>query len=393
VFASVDGGRSVRRGLLFRGRRRHSGVAEGQLESPPGDSSHQRPVEHPQRLMRAAAGAEPIRTVVEYGFVNGLQYDCGRDSPCPLGFGLPPARLRAGGTTALGSCLGFWRRRVARGTGAGSSGVESGELRAVAYVSSLDGRRGCISEEQTAIFERPSFGIPRGSCRWSARRGTQAAWALCGVLSPAAERAHNDQAGRLWDVLWMLRVAAKRARAGRVRNRLRDSMCHDERYPKPCCSSRPRGTRRRWRARHHRHASRRVVSLPQCAENRKTAANAPPRHTPASTGAGPNMAGIMLTTGTTGSEGTLGGLVEEGRRIRHHLREAWALGRLCSNDPVTIRAPRRATATPRTPRVTGVSTSRNARASGFNRFLDRGLVVPTIGNDPDTKRPRTGDPP
>jgi hypothetical protein len=46
------------------------------------------------------------------------------------------------------------------------------------------------------------------------------------------------------------------------------------------------------------------------------------------------MAGILLSTGTTGSEGTLGGLVEEGRRLRHHLREAWDLGRLCSNDPV-----------------------------------------------------------
>lgn len=51
-------------------------------------------------------------------------------------------------------------------------------------------------------------------------------------------------------------------------------------------------------------------------------------------GAGPDMAAVMLLTGTTGSEGTLGGLVEEGRRLRDHLREAWDLGRLCSNDPV-----------------------------------------------------------
>ena len=28
--------------------------------------------------------------------------------------------------------------------------------------------------------------------------------------------------------------------------------------------------------------------------------------------------GILLSTGTTGSEGTLGSLVEEGRRLRHH---------------------------------------------------------------------------
>ncbi len=43
---------------------------------------------------------------------------------------------------------------------------------------------------------------------------TRAVWAMCVVLSPAAERACNDQTGRLWDVLWMLWIAAKRARAG-----------------------------------------------------------------------------------------------------------------------------------------------------------------------------------
>ncbi|MEI8258993.1 MAG: DUF1998 domain-containing protein, partial [Deltaproteobacteria bacterium] len=46
------------------------------------------------------------------------------------------------------------------------------------------------------------------------------------------------------------------------------------------------------------------------------------------------MAAILLSTGTTGSEGTLGGLVEQGRQIRSHLQRAWDLGRLCSNDPV-----------------------------------------------------------
>ena len=46
------------------------------------------------------------------------------------------------------------------------------------------------------------------------------------------------------------------------------------------------------------------------------------------------MAGLLLMTGTTGAEGTLGGLVEEGRRIGRHLQRAWRRGRLCSNDPV-----------------------------------------------------------
>ncbi len=39
---------------------------------------------------------------------------------------------------------------------------------------------------------------------------TRAAWDLCVALSPAAERAGNDERGRLWDVLWMLRNAVRR---------------------------------------------------------------------------------------------------------------------------------------------------------------------------------------
>lgn len=38
---------------------------------------------------------------------------------------------------------------------------------------------------------------------------TREAWALCVALSPAAERAMNDEAGRLWDVAWMLANAAR----------------------------------------------------------------------------------------------------------------------------------------------------------------------------------------
>lgn len=44
--------------------------------------------------------------------------------------------------------------------------------------------------------------------------------------------------------------------------------------------------------------------------------------------------GVLLHTGTSGSEGTLGGLVEVGRRIEYHLARALEYGRLCSNDPV-----------------------------------------------------------
>lgn len=44
--------------------------------------------------------------------------------------------------------------------------------------------------------------------------------------------------------------------------------------------------------------------------------------------------GILLFTGTPDAEGTLGGLVQVGKKLGHHLEAALALGRLCSNDPV-----------------------------------------------------------
>jgi len=97
------------------------------------------------------------------------------------------------------------------------------------------------------------------------------------------------------------------------------------------------------------------------------------------------MAAIMLSTGTTGSEGTLGGLVEEGRRIRHHLREAWDLGRLCSNDPVCAAHNPSTESSDR--HMEGAACHgclyiAECSCERFNRFLDRALVVPTIGNDP-----------
>jgi hypothetical protein len=44
--------------------------------------------------------------------------------------------------------------------------------------------------------------------------------------------------------------------------------------------------------------------------------------------------GILLYTGSSSSEGTLGGLVQVGDRIEHHLAAALEYGKLCSNDPV-----------------------------------------------------------
>jgi hypothetical protein len=98
---------------------------------------------------------------------------------------------------------------------------------------------------------------------------------------------------------------------------------------------------------------------------------------------GADMAAILLSTGTTGSEGTLGGLVEEGRRLRHHLREAWDLGRLCSNDPVcAAHDPSSESSDQHTEGAAchGCLYVAECSCERFNRYLDRALVVPTIGN-------------
>lgn len=94
-----------------------------------------------------------------------------------------------------------------------------------------------------------------------------------------------------------------------------------------------------------------------------------------------SMAGILLSTGSAGSEGTLGGLVEQGRRVAHHLRRALSQAKLCSHDPVCARQ-----------HPTGGNPGRallGAACHGClfiaecscersNQYLDRALVVPTV---------------
>jgi hypothetical protein len=101
------------------------------------------------------------------------------------------------------------------------------------------------------------------------------------------------------------------------------------------------------------------------------------------TGVAP-MAAILLSTGTSGTEGTLGGLVEQGRQIRSHLRRAYDMGRLCSNDPVC------ATHTPEKDHAErylegaachGCLYLAECSCERFNRYLDRALVVPALGHE------------
>jgi hypothetical protein len=97
------------------------------------------------------------------------------------------------------------------------------------------------------------------------------------------------------------------------------------------------------------------------------------------------MAALLLSTGSSGSEGTLGGLVDQGRRLRHHLRYAWDLGRLCSNDPVCARhSPKDDHAERHLEGAAchGCLFIAECSCERFNGFLDRALVVPTLGNPP-----------
>lgn len=96
------------------------------------------------------------------------------------------------------------------------------------------------------------------------------------------------------------------------------------------------------------------------------------------------MAGILLSTGTPGTEGTLGGLVEQGRALRAHLRRAFEYGRLCSNDPVCANhSPKEDYAERYLEGAAchGCLFIAECSCERFNRYLDRALVLPTLGRD------------
>jgi hypothetical protein len=103
-------------------------------------------------------------------------------------------------------------------------------------------------------------------------------------------------------------------------------------------------------------------------------------YAPDSQGAMEGRYGILLYTASSGSEGTLGGLVHSARDIRKHFLRALEIGRLCSNDPVC---------SSRTIPHGGVDRISGSACHGclyisetscerFNQFLDRSLVVPTV---------------
>jgi hypothetical protein len=91
--------------------------------------------------------------------------------------------------------------------------------------------------------------------------------------------------------------------------------------------------------------------------------------------------GILLHTGTQDAEGTLGGLIEVGRRISEHVKAALELGRLCSNDPVCAQH-EPANAQERR-FLTGAACHgcvliAESSCEQSNDYLDRALVLPTL---------------
>ncbi|MEB3321663.1 MAG: hypothetical protein VKI81_02450, partial [Synechococcaceae cyanobacterium] len=100
--------------------------------------------------------------------------------------------------------------------------------------------------------------------------------------------------------------------------------------------------------------------------------------------------GILLLTSTSGSEGTLGGLVDAGRRIVPYLERAFERGQLCSNTPFCsehdpnhpfdIRPTHGAA-------CHGCELIAETSCEQRTEFLDRALVSPTVsvaddGDDP-----------
>lgn len=97
--------------------------------------------------------------------------------------------------------------------------------------------------------------------------------------------------------------------------------------------------------------------------------------------AGPSGYAILLYTGSPGSEGTLGGLVDVGKNVGRHIARALELGRLCSNDPVCAQH------NPTDPHEErflhgaachGCLLIAETSCERRNELLDRALVVPTV---------------
>jgi len=97
--------------------------------------------------------------------------------------------------------------------------------------------------------------------------------------------------------------------------------------------------------------------------------------------AGESGYGILLYTGASGTEGTLGGLVQVGRHIEEHLERALDEAALCSNDPVCAQHAPEDQYEERFlhgAACHGCLLIAETSCERRNEYLDRALVVPTV---------------
>jgi len=90
--------------------------------------------------------------------------------------------------------------------------------------------------------------------------------------------------------------------------------------------------------------------------------------------------GLLVYSGSSDAEGTLGGLVEAGRKIARHVQRALELGVLCSNDPVcAYHSPAKHDHQPLLGSAChGCLLVAETSCEQHNDFLDRSLVVRTV---------------
>lgn len=93
--------------------------------------------------------------------------------------------------------------------------------------------------------------------------------------------------------------------------------------------------------------------------------------------------GVLIYTGSSDAEGTLGGLIQVGRQIDAHIEAAIEVGELCSNDPVCAQhEPQNAHECRflHGAACHGCLLIAETSCEQHNEFLDRALVVPTVDN-------------
>ena len=95
-----------------------------------------------------------------------------------------------------------------------------------------------------------------------------------------------------------------------------------------------------------------------------------------------NRYGILLFTGSSDAEGTLGGLVGEARHMQSHLERALSAATLCSNDPICAQHVADSALEKRWlhgAACHGCTLVAETSCEMRNEYLDRALVVPILG--------------